>query len=243
MFTWENTWKDIEDSGTTVAVVPVGSTEQHGTNLPLASDSLNTMRLAEVLSQELGAYLVPVIPIGMSNEHMSFRGTVSLSPDTLKAVIEDITDSLVKTGFETVIIVTMHGGNIILREGSGFITDLSRKYPGKMVLVVQLQSAFEEAFKAAGFTTDGMHADECEVSLIASLRPDLVGPNPVDFPDPSQRIRGTRVDSFNFPVDVREVSPSGSLGEPSKGSREKGDIFWDSFLKLVLEDVRKQAGL
>lgn len=243
MLTWENTWRDIEDSGTTVAVVPIGSTEQHGTNLPLASDSLNTIRLAEVLSQELGAYLIPVIPIGTSQEHLSFRGTVTLKHDTLKAVIVDIVDSLVKTGFRTIIIVSMHGGNIVLREGSDFVAQLSRRYSDAMVLVADLQHAFDEACKAAGFTTDGMHADETEASMIASLRPDLVGPAPIDFPNPRERLEGASVDRFGFPLDVREVSPSGSLGEPSKGSREKGDLFWSSFLKLAVEDIRRQTKL
>lgn len=243
MLTWENTWRDVEDSGTTVAVVPIGSTEQHGTNLPLASDSLSTSRLAEVLSQELGAYLVPIIPVGTSPEHLSFRGTVTLKHDTLQAVILDIVDSLVKTGFKAIIIVSMHGGNVILRTGSDFMTQLKREYPHTNVLVVSLQHAFDEACKIAGFTTDGMHADEAEASMIASLRPDLVGYNPIDFPNPRERLEGASVDRFGFPLDVREVSPSGSLGEPSKGSREKGDLFWSSFLKLAVEDIRRKAKL
>jgi len=240
MLTWDNTWKDIEDSGTTVAVVPIGSTEQHGTNLPLSSDSLSTMRLAETLAKELGAYLVPIIPIGTSQEHLSFRGTVTLKHETLKAVILDIVDSLVRTAFNNIIIVSMHGGNIILRTGSDLITQLKSEYPDTKILIVNLQYAFDEACKVAEFTTAGMHADECEASLIASLRPDLVGSSPVDFPNPKERLEGARVDNLGFPLDVREVSPFGSLGEPSKGRREKGDLFWNSFLQLVVELTKRQ---
>ena len=241
MLTWENTWKDVEDFGVTVAVVPIGSTEQHGTNLPLASDSLATARVAEALAEELGAFLVPLIPIGTSPESLSFRGTVTLTHETLKAVITDIVDSLVKTGFKTIILVSLHGGNYVL--WSDFIPQLDGKYPDVTVLVADLQPAWDEAYKAAGFTTPGMHADECEASLIASLRPDLVGPDPVDFPISKERLEGARVDHTGFPLDVREVSPSGALGEPSKGSKEKGDLFWGVFLKLAVKDVKKQAGL
>ena len=46
-----------------------------------------------------------------------------------------------------------------------------------------------------------------------------------------------------FSVDVREVSPSGSLGEPSRGSKEKGDTFWEVFLRIAIEDVKERAGL
>jgi len=243
MLTWENNWKDIEDARTTIAVVPIGSTEQHGTNLPLASDSLHTANLADALSRELGAYLVPLLPIGTSQEHLSFPGTVTLKHDTLKAVIVDIVDSLVKTGFRTIIIVSMHGGNVILRSGSDFIAQLDREFPGTTVVVAHLQHAFDEARKTAGFTTNGMHADECEASLLTSLRPDLVGPTPVDFPNPKERLKDARTDNFGFPLDVREVSPFGSLGEPSKGSTEKGDIFWKVFIEAAVENIKRQAGL
>jgi len=240
MLTWENTWKNIEDAGTTVAVVPIGSTEQHGTNLPLASDSLSTAEVAKVLAERLRAYLVPLLPIGTSPEHLSFRGTLTLTDETLKAVIINIVDSLVKTGFKTIIVVSMHGGNYIL--WSDFVSQLDTKYPDAKVLVADLHHAWTEASKAAGFTTAGMHADECEASLIASLRPDLVGPDPVDFPNPRERLEGARVDRTGFPLDVREGSSSGALGEPSKGGKEKGDLFWSIFLKLAVEDVKRQAG-
>jgi len=230
MLTWENTWKDIEDSAASVAVVPVGSTEQHGTNLPLASDSLSTARLAEALAEQLDAYLVPLIPIGTSHEHLSFRGTVTLEHDTLKAVIRDIVDSLVRTGFQTIIVTTMHGGNLVLRPESDFIPELDEEYPGARILVAYLQHAFEEAWMAAGFATFGTHADECEASMVASLQPELVGSNPTDFP----------VDSTDFPSDVRQLSPGGSLGEPSRGSGEKGDVFWRVLLEVAVADAKRR---
>jgi creatinine amidohydrolase len=243
MLTWENTWKEIEDSGVEVAVVPIGSTEQHGTNLPLASDSLITARVAERLADALDAYLTPLIPIGTSSEHLSFPGTLTLKTETLKAVISDIVDSLVKTGFKTIILVSTHGGNYVL--WSDFIDQLDGKYPGVRVLTADLQHAWDEAYRTAGFTTPGMHADECEASLIASLRPDLVRPDPVDFPDPRERLKtkGIPVDHTGFPLDVRQASSSGALGEPSRGDRERGDLFWEVLLRLAVEDVGKQIGV
>ena len=238
---WENTWKDIEDSGTTVAVVSIGSTEQHGTNLPLASDSLATSRVAEVLAEGLGAYMVPLFPVSISPEHLSFRGTVTLTEGTLKALVSDVIDSLVRTGFTTIIVISMHGGNYVLWEG--FVQSLDNEYSNATIIVADLGHAWKEACQAAGFSTEGMHADETEASIITSLHPELVGPNPMDFPNPRDQLKDARLDHTGFPLDVREVSRFGSLGEPSKGSREKGDIFWDSFLKLVVEDVRKQARL
>lgn len=242
MLTYENTWKDIKESGATVAVMPIGATEQHGTNLPLASDCIITAKVAEVLAEKLGAYLVPLIPIGTSREHLSFRGTITLTEETLKGIIADITDSLVNTGFKTIIIVSMHGGNRVL--WSDFITKLDNKYPEVTVLTAELRHAWFEAHELTKLKTTGeMHAGETEASLVASLRPDLIGPGPVDFPNPRERLKGIRLDNFGFPLDVSELSPGGALGEPSKASKEKGDLFWDIFFKIAVEDVKKQAKL
>lgn len=238
MLTWENTWKDIEDSGTKIAIVPIGSTEQHGTNLPLACDSLTTAKVAEALAEGLRAYLVPLMPIGTSGEHMSFRGTITFTHETLKAVISDIVRSLVKTGFETIIVLSLHGGNYIL--WSDFIPQLDKEHAKAKIFRAELQHAWDEGEKAAGFTTGGMHAHEGESSLIASLRPELVGPDPVDFPNPRERLDGVKLDHTGFPLDVRDVSPYGALGEPSKGGKEKGDRFWPVFLKQAVIDVKKQ---
>ncbi len=82
---------------------------------------------------------------------------------------------------------------------------------------------------------------EKALKLIASLRPDLVGPDPVDFPNPKERVEGARVDHTGFPLDVREVSSSGALGEPSKSDKDKGDLFWSIFLTPAVEDVIRQS--
>ena len=239
MLTCENTWKDIDDSKIKVAIVPIGSTEQHGTNLPLASDSLITAKVAEALAKGLQAYLVPLMPIGTSTEHMSFCGTITFTSETLKAVISDIVESLVKTGFETIIVLSLHGGNYIL--WSDFIPELDKKHAKAKIFRAELQNAWDKAEKAAGFDTSGMHAHECEASLIASLCPELVGPDPVDFPNPRKRLDSVQLDHTGFPLDVRELSPCGALGEPSKGNKKKGDRFWPVFLKQAVIDVKKQS--
>lgn len=238
MLTTNNTWKDIEDSGTAIAILPIGATEQHGTNLPLCTDTLLTTKVAEAIAEALGAYLVPTLPIGTSATHLSFPGTLTLQHETLKAVIADVVDSLVQTSFKTIVIVSMHYGNYVV--WSDFIPELNARYPGVRLLVMQPRRAWEEASKAAGITTPGLHCDESEASLIACLRPELVGPCPTDCPDFRARMKGVRRTQTGFPVDVREVSPSGALGEPSRGSKEKGEKFWQTFLAIVVEDIKKE---
>ncbi len=229
MFTWENTWKDLEDNDVTVAVVPMGSTEQHGTNLPLCSDSISVEKVATAIAEELGAYLVPVMPIGESEEHLAFRGSISLSPDTMKAVIADITDSLVVTGFKVIVFISIHGGNDIL--WSGYLDTLEEKYNGVKIFDAGLDPAWDQAFVVSGLP-DAIHADECEASMIASLRPDLVGQHPTDGLTPEG--------GYPKGMAFREAYPSGSIGEPSKASKRKGDQFWKTFIQLAIDGVKEQ---
>ncbi len=237
MLTWRNTWKEIEESNIKTAVVTIGSTEQHGTHLPLNTDTLIAERFARMIAEELGAYLTPSIPVGQSEAWLDFPGTLSFSAETMKSIITDIVDSLVTTGFTTIIFVSIHGANEVVYRG--FPETLHERYPGVSIFTAGypfwVRENWAEIWKKACEETGIAkvhHADEGETSLIMSLRPELVGPNPTDCALPEDL----------WPADrsKREVYPSGSMGYPSKATREKGDNLWAALLRLAMEDLKKQ---
>ncbi len=238
MLTWENTWTEIADAGVRTAVLPIGATEQHGTNLPLLTDTLLAEVVAAAIARDLNAYLLPALPVGSSATHLSFPGTLSLRHETLAAVITDLVESLVATGFDRVALVSMHGGNYVV--WSDLPGRLEQAHPGLRVAVLHLNRLWHEASRAAGILTDEMHSGECEASALAALRPDLVRPGAVDFPEPHKHLHGVPVTQTGFPQDVRQVSPLGALGEPSRGSKEKGERFWQAFLPLAIANIREQ---
>ncbi|MBI2440733.1 MAG: creatininase family protein [Lentisphaerae bacterium] len=90
---------------------------------------------------------------------------------------------------------------------------------------------WRRALQSAGLPAM-IHADEAEGSLIAAIRPELVGPNPTDCPVPAERYPQGKT--------MRQTYPSGSMGRPSRISQEKGAIFRQELLGLILEDIRKQ---
>lgn len=229
MLTWESTWQDVERSNTKTAVVPIGSTEQHGTNLPLACDSLLAQHIAEAVAKATHAYLLPVLPFGQSEEWLEYPGSISLSKDTMRTVVADIVRSLATTGFQKILFLSAHGGNDVL--WSGYLDTLAAMYPGVAVLNVDLVPPFEEAAKVSGLPFPN-HADETEASLIMALRPDLVGANPTDCPCPPG--------GYPKGKTVRQISPGGSLGSPSLGSAQKGRTAWEVFLRTTVESVLKQ---
>ena len=237
IFTAQNTWKEIEDAKVRVAVVPIGSTEQHGTHLPLTTDTLIAEKFAQVVAEQLGAYLTPAIPIGQSAMWLEFPGSLSFSAATMQAVITDIVDSLVKTGFDTILFVSIHGANEVVYRG--FPEALQPKYPGVKILTVgyptwvreNWAAIWRQAVKDAGLP-EMIHADEAETSLILALRPDLVGPNPTDCPLPANQYPPGKT--------LRQVYPSGTMGYGSRASKDKGARLWAAVLRLALEDLQKQ---
>ena len=98
----------------TAAVLPVGSYEQHGPYLPLATDAIIASVIAEAVSARYGLLPLPPVTISCSHEHSQWRGTVSVRASTLYAVVTDIIESLRVSGIEKLLIVSGHGGNYVL---------------------------------------------------------------------------------------------------------------------------------
>ena len=97
-FLAEMTWLEVEEALKTVqlAIIPTGSCEQHGPNMTMETDTAICNAVAERLTRRLHprAILIPVTPWGISPHHMSFPGTITLSPETYQAMLWDIVSSL-----------------------------------------------------------------------------------------------------------------------------------------------------
>ena len=108
------TAKDEADRGASVALLPVGSLEQHGDYLPLATDTIVACVIAQELARTYSVMVLPPITISCSHEHAAWRGTVSISARTLHHVITDVADSLAASGIDRLVMVSSHGGNYVL---------------------------------------------------------------------------------------------------------------------------------
>lgn len=96
-------------------VWPVGSIEQHGPHLPIATDTMHAewvaSRAADLVSSQIPVALAPTLPFGSSDHHLPFGGTMSVSSETYYQLLVGLTESLVTDGFRTIFIVNGHGGN------------------------------------------------------------------------------------------------------------------------------------
>ena len=94
-----------------MVIIPVGSIEQHGQHLPLGTDILIVTELAKLIAQKADVIVAPVVLAGLSEHHMGFPGTLTLSPATFEAVVYETALSLIKHGFKKIMLFNGHGGN------------------------------------------------------------------------------------------------------------------------------------
>src|SRR5215217_4383903 len=100
---------DLRHGGFDKAVLAVGATEFHGDHLPFSADTIAAETLSRRIASDLGGMVVlPPLAYGVSMHHRSFPWTMSISPDTLTALIADIAESLLCHDIHKLLIVTAH---------------------------------------------------------------------------------------------------------------------------------------
>jgi len=244
---------DVATQSGSVLVVPVGSIEQHGHHLPVATDTLLAdaiaERGAERVSDEQPTLVAPPVWTGYSPHHLSLGGTLTTDADRLVGLLEDVADSAAELGFDAVLLVNGHGGN-------GPVVDLAvstigEEHPDLEVTGVtyfELAEPFADEIRDSD--TGGMaHGGEFETSLLLHLYPDLVREDETEgtyLDEPYDRggqdlLEGGPVNSY---TEFEEYSESGAIGDPDLASAEKGEELFDRLgdeLADVLRTVHEQA--
>lgn len=107
------TWPEVEEllTRTDVALIPVGSIEQHGRHLPLGTDSYAAMEVCKLIAQRSEALVAPVVLAGISAHHLGFAGSLTLSPETFEQVVFETAQALIHHGIRKIAIYNGHGGN------------------------------------------------------------------------------------------------------------------------------------
>jgi len=162
--TWPQVKKAFEK--TTFVVIPIGSTEQHGRHLPLGTDYLVAREIASRVMAAAKVIVTPTLPIGYSQYHTGFIGSLSIKEITLGQVLIDICENLVKYGTTHILFINGHGGNkgAINRCGEWL---RERCIPMAAASYWDLSSQVSPQFPLEG------HADFIEAAAVLGVDPSL----------------------------------------------------------------------
>jgi creatinine amidohydrolase len=220
-----------------LAIIPMGSVEQHGPHLPCGTDYLASLVIGQKIAEKIDALLVPFSPIGVTPFHMSFAGTLSLQPQTFIAVVEDVCGSLAQHGAKKIVFLNWHEGNT---SSMNLAAVAAQQRFGVRVLVVQAcYIAFELFGKECGLT----HGGELEVLPILAYDPSLVHLERATNSSSAEHAK--KIDSlrrgragYPFLKDIRELAPTGWYGEPQKATVEKAKVFLEQVAKAAADYIQ-----
>jgi creatinine amidohydrolase len=240
------------DPARTVAVLPLGATEQHGPHLPLGVDTCLVEGIVDAalpqLPQDLPVLFLPTQAIGLSPEHARFAGTLTLSAETLIRLWKDIGAGVARAGVRKLVLFNAHGGHV------GAMDIVARELREAHDLIVYSVSWFNLPLGEAGeqFSAQehrfGVHAGEIETSMMLALRAPLVRTDAArDFPSTSQRraadyaILGNGR-SAKLGWAMQDYNPQGAAGNAAAATAEKGRKVVDAAaaqLALLLAEVSR----
>jgi creatinine amidohydrolase/Fe(II)-dependent formamide hydrolase-like protein len=213
-----------------VVLLPIGAVEQHGPHLPLLTDTIIvTGLLGAALAQlpaEVRAWALPPLSYGKSTEHLKFPGTISLSAQTLGAVLHDLAASLQRAGFRRLAFVNGHGGNNALLDMTA--RDI-RAATGLLCFCIHAGAFTDPPFDITPEEDRyGLHAGELETSLMLALAPELVRMELAPRHFPAFPETGTRlyfVGQASAAWLAHDWSPSGAFGDATLATAEKGQAL------------------
>lgn len=222
-----------------MAVVPLAATEQHGPHLPVYTDSLIcghiASRAALRAAGSIPILLCPLIPIGCSNHHLAFGGTLSFSSATYMQMLRDIGESLVSNGFRKIAFLNGHGGNDPIMQQTA--SDLAVAHP-IWTASASYWSIAREALRAANADEVGMvpgHAGGFETAAILALREELVhtGRAPAEHPKRPWILSGPPGTFIGRHKELTGVD--GYTDAPHPATKEKGRLYLDVISQSVAE--------
>lgn len=251
MKTWlqENTWeeaKELIDKSKGVAIIPIGSTEQHGKHLPVGTDTYVAMTLAEAAASETNALVTPPMWFGWSPHHMVLPGTITIRPEVLIEYLYDVIKSLSQQGLNKFVLLNGHRiVNIIWMQ---IAAERAQRELDVVIKIFDPAYMSKDIVETLGFGPVG-HGEEIETSHMIYRHEDLVHMDrAVDNP-----IKPTDLYSVdpNYTHDTLCYVPStlksakahaeefgGVTGSPTLASKDKGEVYHKHLVKNLVTVVQ-----
>ncbi|MGH3743193.1 MAG: creatininase family protein [Micromonosporaceae bacterium] len=221
-----------------LAFVPVGATEQHGPNLGMGID----YRVAEEIAQRAGAQcdratvVLPPIPYGLSDHHLDFPGTVSISFDGFRRICVDVALSLKRHGVTRVVFVNGHFGNMSAL--SVISTELKSQHGIRAATAFWMSQAKDQVDRHKKTHRWG-HACEVECSVALAVTPELVKHDALQAGDLIEEYSpltdNYQPHSLALPLSFAERTRNGAFGDATQLSEAAGNAIADAAVARLVE--------
>ena len=208
-----------------IAIIPVGSIEQHGPHLPISTDSDIVTEIASKFSDKVKGILLPTISYGISDEHFPFFN-LSIKKSTLSKILEDICESLIKNGISKIVIINGHYGNL------DSLRDFERKQKTRRkIKIFSYWKYMDREFDHAGNV-------ETSIMLAISKNVDMRKAKKgfqTDGMSKQEILKINKLAQKSFP----KVTGNGVWGDPTRSSARLGR----KIIKEVVNNLVKESNL
>ena len=229
--TWDQVAQRLGNEA--MAIIPVGSgCKQHGFHMPMGADRIQAEWFSALISTKIDAVVWPTLTYGFYPAFVAYPGSISLSCATFEAVVGEIVDALTAYGARRILILDTG-----LSTGAPIANVLARLKRPESIKHLAIYSGphFLEAASKLSRQSHGSHADEIETSIMLALAPQIVDMTRAQASEPL--IDGPQAGPLNWddPASAN-YSASGSFGDPSLASKDKGQVLIDAIVEDLLAE-------
>jgi len=245
----EMTWQEVASAETVrwIAVLPLAAVEQHGPHLPLGVDAFIAeaylARVKKMLPADLPVTFLPVQRVGVSAEHLSYPGTLTLSATTAIAAWTELGESLARAGVRKLVLVTSHGGNVAAMELVA--RDLRARLGMLAVTVGWHRFGYPDGTFSAAEKTHGIHGGDIETSLMLAAMPETVRTEKMPNATPATVAMAREFKWLGayrpagFAWMTQDLHPSGAVGDATQANAHKGEAALAQGAQAFVELLRE----
>jgi creatinine amidohydrolase len=216
---------------TRTVAIPCGAVEEHGSHLPLGTDTIHAYEVCREAASRRPLFVAPPLFYGVIRSTRNHPGSVGIRPATFRAVVADLVTDLRRQGLRSFLLISGHASGLQLAALTEVGEELLGIYPDIRVAVLSVLDLAPDAWREVTECPDDSHAGEVETSVMLHLRPDWVGKDrPREWP---------RFPKHLLVRDKLRYWPGGVWGDSSLASAAKGKTLFELSVAAVISLVEE----